>query len=119
MVLTTELRVSGEPHSGSGPPQPLNKSKTEEINSCSFPHSFIGFPHHWMTSRQLLGQRSPPIGLLSKSRRNSRRFVGQKFRVSLPPEGPRPSTMPVGHLFAPRRPSGSQWLNVYGAHLSL
>src|ERR1700736_5714706 len=42
MVLTTELRVSREPHSGSAPPQPLNKSKTEEINSCSFPHSFIG-----------------------------------------------------------------------------
>src|SRR6202022_165410 len=42
MVLTNELRVSREPHSGSAPPQPPNKSKTEEINSCSFPHSFIG-----------------------------------------------------------------------------
>ena len=42
-ILTTELRVSKESHSGSAPPQPLNKSKTEKhpkSASCSL-KSFI------------------------------------------------------------------------------
>src|ERR1700689_2288328 len=45
MILTTELSVSNESHSGSGPPQPFNKSKTEnhhKTNGCCFLNGFIG-----------------------------------------------------------------------------
>jgi hypothetical protein len=45
MILTTESSVSNESHSGSGPPQPFNKSKTEnhhKTNGCFFLSGFIG-----------------------------------------------------------------------------
>src|ERR1700752_3541704 len=45
MILTTELRVSKEPHSGPAPPQLLNKSEAErhhKTNDCSFLSSSIG-----------------------------------------------------------------------------
>src|ERR1700677_3823917 len=45
MILTTELSVSNESHSGSGPPQLFNKSKTEnhhKTNGCCFLNGFIG-----------------------------------------------------------------------------
>jgi hypothetical protein len=45
MVLTTELCVSRESHSGSGPPQPFNKSETEshhKANGCFLQNGFIG-----------------------------------------------------------------------------
>jgi hypothetical protein len=44
-ILTTELRVSKEPHSGPAPPQLLNKSEAEKhhkTNDCLFLNSFIG-----------------------------------------------------------------------------
>ncbi len=44
-ILTTELRVSKEPHSGPVPSQLLNKSEAEKhhkTNDCSFQSSFIG-----------------------------------------------------------------------------
>jgi hypothetical protein len=45
MILTTELCVSKESHSGSAPPQPFNKSKTEnhhKANGCFCLNGFIG-----------------------------------------------------------------------------
>jgi hypothetical protein len=45
MILTIELRLSNEPHSGSSPPQPLNKSKAEnnhKADACSLLRGFIG-----------------------------------------------------------------------------
>jgi hypothetical protein len=53
--LPTELRVSRESHSGSVPPQPLNKRKTEKYpktNDCSFLNSFIGMLRMLRFSRQ-------------------------------------------------------------------
>jgi hypothetical protein len=45
MILTTALCVSKESHSGSAPPQPFNKSKTEnhhKANGGLFLDGFIG-----------------------------------------------------------------------------
>jgi hypothetical protein len=45
MILTTELCVSKESHSGSIPPQPFDKSRTGSHHKASggfFPKGFIG-----------------------------------------------------------------------------
>jgi hypothetical protein len=45
MILTNELRVSKESHSGSAPPQPFNKSKTgshHKDTGCFLLNGFIG-----------------------------------------------------------------------------
>jgi hypothetical protein len=59
-ILTTELRISKEPHSGPAPPQLLNKSeavKHHKTNDCSFVNSFIGklpiTPHSLAASDRL------------------------------------------------------------------
>src|SRR5260370_41788223 len=86
MILTNDLCVSKEPHSGSAPPQPFNKSKTEnhhKANGCFFLNAFIGMLT--MSDSQSCASRAMHRAVLIPERRRLAVSQGSLLRVRRQP----------------------------------